>query len=170
MAAIVRSARPGDGDAIARAWLNAAAYYANLDPTYAQSPTPEELAELWGTEVADGRDDTLQLVAELNTRVIGWLLARVVRPDGDAAMQDTRGHPQTLLMVDALVVERAHWRQGAGTALVEAAESWGAEHGAQVARLATDARSPVSVPFYEQRMGYQRHTLIFQKRLRPSDP
>jgi GNAT superfamily N-acetyltransferase len=169
MGVTVRAARPGDGDAIASAWQAAAEYYAGLDPSYSQSPGPEDLAELWNAEMAEGGDDTLQLVAELDRRVVGWLLARVMRPDGDAAGQDVDGHQRMLLMVAALVVDREYWRQGTGTALAEVAESWGAARGARVARLATDARSPVSVPFYEHRMGYQRQTIIFEKRLRPSD-
>ena len=166
----VRAARPGDGDAIASAWRTAAEYYADLDPGYSQSPGPEELAELWNAEMAEGGHDTLQLVAELDRRVVGWLLARVLRPDGDVAAQDIDRHHRTLLVVAALVVEHEYWRQGTGTALAEAAESWGAARGARVARLATDARSHISVPFYEHRMGYQRQTIIFEKRLRPSDP
>ncbi len=68
-------------------------------------------------------------------------------------------------MIDALIVHRDHWRLGAGTVLLEAAEAWGRERGAQVVRLDTYADSPVSVPFYEHRMGYQRRSIVFQKRL-----
>jgi hypothetical protein len=49
--------------------------------------------------------------------------------------------------------------------LLKAAEAWGHARGAQVTRLDTFAHSPVSVPFYEDRMGYQRRAIIFQKRL-----
>ena len=49
--------------------------------------------------------------------------------------------------------------------LLEAAESWGRAHGAQVVRLDTYAQGPVSVPFYEQHMGYQRRSIVFQKQL-----
>jgi GNAT superfamily N-acetyltransferase len=72
--------------------------------------------------------------------------------------------------VDALIVVREHWRQGSGTALLQAAESWGRDMGAEIVRLDTYAQSPVSVPFYEQRMGYLRRSIVFQKRLRPYDP
>jgi hypothetical protein len=36
---------------------------------------------------------------------------------------------------------------------------------ARVARLDTYARSPVSVPFYQSGMGYERRSIIFQKEL-----
>lgn len=100
----------------------------------------------------------------------GWLLARDMPVENDEPGHGCAPRPGGLLMVDLLVVQRSHWRQGAGAALTNAAETWGSANGAHTARLATDARSSASVPFYVQRMGYQRHTLIFQKPLRPADP
>ena len=68
------------------------------------------------------------------------------------------------------MVTQQHWRHGAGAALLEAAASWGRARGVQIVQLDTYAHSPVSVPFYEQRMGYQRRAIDFEKVLRPSDP
>jgi len=67
--------------------------------------------------------------------------------------------------VDALVVMKENWRHGAGAALLEAAESWGRAKGAEIVTLDTYAHSPVSIPFYEQRMGYQRRGIVFDKPL-----
>jgi len=170
MTIAVRVAGPGDGERIADAWLSAGAYYTDLDPGYCQTPAAQELAELWNAAVGTDDPASLALVAECNGRVVGWLLARYWPGEGDEPSQDSASRLAGLLMVDLLVVERSHWRQGAGAALMNAAEAWGSAQGARVARLATDASSPVSVPFYEQRMGYRRHTLILQKRLPPSDP
>jgi GNAT superfamily N-acetyltransferase len=55
-----------------------------------------------------------------------------------------------------LAVVEAGRRGGVATALMPAAHRWGAGHGAVLARLDTYAHSPVSMPFYEQRMGYPR--------------
>jgi GNAT superfamily N-acetyltransferase len=96
---------------------------------------------------------------------VGWLAARIELPAGNPAVQLTREHAWIRLVVDALIVDRAYWRGGAGTALLEAAEAWGRAQGAQVVRLDTYAHSPVSVPFYEERMGYQRRSIVFQKRI-----
>jgi GNAT superfamily N-acetyltransferase len=73
-------------------------------------------------------------------------------------------------LADALIVEHGIWHRGAGAALLKAAESRGRERGAEIVRLDTYAHSPVSVPFYEERMGYTRRSIVFQKWLRPSDP
>jgi GNAT superfamily N-acetyltransferase len=165
MAVLVRAARSGDGAGISRAWLSAAAYYADLDPEHFQVPTAEGLAESWDSDLGRDSGDSLQLVAESGGQVVGWLAARIELPEGNAAAQLTREHAWIRLVVDALIVHRAYWRRGAGTALLEAAEAWGRAQGARVVRLDTYAHSPVSVPFYEERMSYRRRSIEFQKRL-----
>jgi GNAT superfamily N-acetyltransferase len=74
-----------------------------------------------------------------------------------------REHGWTRLLVDAVVVDRALWRGGIGTALLEAAQAWGRSRGATVARLDTYVDGPVAVPFYERHMGYERRSVVFQK-------
>ena len=56
-------------------------------------------------------------------------------------------------------------RQGVATLLVQAAERWGHAHGASVAICDTFIGSPLSMPFWEQRMGYERQSVIFRKPL-----
>lgn len=165
MTVTVRPARSGDGAGISRAWLSAAAYYAGLDPEHFQVPEVEGLADGWDSQFDRPDDDSLQLVAEVGGQVIGWLWARIQPPGPDASAQLTREHGWTRLVVMSLIVDRGHWRGGAGTALLEAAEAWGRAQGAQVASLDTWAYSPVSVPFYEDHMGYQRRSITFQKRI-----
>jgi GNAT superfamily N-acetyltransferase len=165
MTVTVRPARSGDGAGISRAWLSAGSYYADLDPEYFQVPRVEGLAEGWDNRFGQGDNDSLQLVAELDGELVGWLWARIEPPGQNASAQLTREHGWTRLTVASLIVDRDHWRGGVGTALLEAAEAWGRAHGAQVATLDTYAYSPVSVPFYEDHMGYQRRAIIFEKRL-----
>jgi GNAT superfamily N-acetyltransferase len=165
MAIAVRPARPGDGAALSRVWLSTAAYYADLDPEHFQVPHAEGLAENWDNGFARHDDDSLSLVAELDGQVIGWLWARIEPPRPNASAQMVREHGWTRLEVFSLFVDRDHWRGGVGTALLEAAEAWGRAQGARVARLDTYADSPVSVPFYEEHMGYQRRSIVFQKAL-----
>jgi GNAT superfamily N-acetyltransferase len=165
MSMAVRLARPGDGAGIVRVWSSAAAYYTALDPAHFQIPRGERMAEHWDAFLGQRDGNSLRLVAETGGQVVGWLSARIELPEDGAAVQLTREHGWTRLAVDALLVDQAHWRTGCGTALLSAAEAWGRDQGAEVARLDTYAHSPVSVPFYEDRMGYQRQAIIFQKRL-----
>lgn len=165
MAPSVRIGRPGDGAGITRLWLDASAYYADLDPEHFKVPAAHGLAELTDSQLGMSDDRALNLVAEVDARLVGWLAARLELPDQNADRQFVREHDWTRLLVDALIVEQQQWRRGIGTILLEAAESWGRARGAQVVRLDTYAQGPVSVPFYEQHMGYQRRAIIFQKQL-----
>jgi GNAT superfamily N-acetyltransferase len=151
---------------MARVWLSAGAYYADLDPAHFQVPSAEGLVEFFEASLGPQREDVLQLVAERDGLVTGWLTARIERPAASAAHQTVRELGWTRLVVDALMVDQPLWRQGIGTALLGAAESWGRERGATVVRLNTYPGSTVSVPFYERHMGYQRRSILFQKPLR----
>jgi GNAT superfamily N-acetyltransferase len=148
---------------MARVWLSAAAYYADLDPAHFQVPPAE--GESFEASFGTGREDELMLVADLDGQVAGWLTACIEHPAPGAARQMAREHGWTRLHIDALLVDQAAWHQGIGTALLTAAERWGRDHGAQVVRLDTYADSPVSVPFYERHMGYRRRAVVFQKPL-----
>jgi GNAT superfamily N-acetyltransferase len=170
MTVTVRPVRPGDGAALSRVWLSAAAYYADLDPEHFRVPDTEGLAESWDSQAARHDGDSLNLVAELDGEVVGWLWARIEPPRQNASAQMVRELGWTRLEVVSLIVHRDQWRGGAGTALLEAAEAWGRVQGARVARLDTYAHSPVSVPFYEEHMGYQRRSIVFQKQLLPRAP
>jgi GNAT superfamily N-acetyltransferase len=142
MGVTVRAARPGDGDGIGRAWLSAAAYFAALDPGHFQVPAADGLAASWDDELGQDSDDTLRLVADVDGQVCGWLAARIEPPVDNAAAQLTREPGWTVLVIDALIVHRDHWRRGAGTALLEAAEAWGRARGARVVRLDTMYTAP----------------------------
>jgi GNAT superfamily N-acetyltransferase len=159
----VRAARAGDGVSIDRLWLSAAAYYADLDPEHFQLPAADGLGDSWDNDVSEASDDSLRLVAEFDGQVVGWLTARIEQPSPRADRQLVRELSWRRLVIDALVVHRDQWRQGAGTALLEAAEDWGRSSGARVVRLDTYAHSSVSVPFYEEHMGYERRSIVFQK-------
>ena len=69
MSVTVRAPRPGDGAGMARVWLSAAAYYADLDPEYFQVPSAEGLAESFEAAPWTAGEDALMLVAELDGQV-----------------------------------------------------------------------------------------------------
>jgi GNAT superfamily N-acetyltransferase len=152
---------------MARVWLSAGAYYADLDPAHFQLPSAGGLAESFEADITATSEggDKLRLVAERDGLVAGWLTAHLERPAANAAYQLVRELGWIRLIVDALVVEQPLWRQGTGTMLLTAAESWGRGHGASVVSLDTYVHSPVSVPFYERHMSYQRRSIAFVKEL-----
>ncbi|MFL6053433.1 MAG: GNAT family N-acetyltransferase [Actinoallomurus sp.] len=164
----LREIRPGDGEGCARAWRDAGRHYAAIVPGVVQEPDPEGLVEWFEEAISEARDDdTVWLVAEVNGQVVGVIEAAVARPAPDAHRQLQRDLSRVRLVINALAVVEEYRRRGVGTALMEAAETWGRRRGAAVAVTDTNLSSPLSVPFYENRMGYQRQAVILRKTLKP---
>jgi GNAT superfamily N-acetyltransferase len=170
-AIVVRPARPGDGDGMARAWLDAGRDYQAIDPARFQVPAADGLAEWFEAELrALSQDWAISLVAEVDGRVVGFLQARLHPPLPGARRQLLRDLGRTRLEVDALGVQAPWRRRGVGTAMLRAVEGWGHAQGATLVVLDTFLASPMSVPFYERRMGYQRRSVRFEKRLGERHP
>lgn len=93
------------------------------------------------------------------------LTAGLHRPAPRDRYQFARHATVLTLSVDALAVLESVRRGGVATALMSAAHRWGAGHGAVLVMLDTYAHSPLSMPFYEQRMGYTRRAIIFDRAL-----
>jgi GNAT superfamily N-acetyltransferase len=162
---VVRAARPGDGEGCARAWLDAARYYVEIEPDAFQVPAEDGLAEWFEELHAEPRPDGLTLVATVAGEVAGFVTAEFQPPAASATFQLTKAAAMPRVYVHALVVGQPYRRAGVGTALMAAVEDWARGRGAAMVSLDTNLRSPLSVPFYEDRMNYYRHGVIFRKLL-----
>ena len=162
----VRAHRAGDSQELARAWLDAGRYYAALAPDTFQVPESDGLREYLGRD-DDGPDvpDVLRLVAEVEGRVVGAATGRILRPVPGARYQLQREFAETRLVVDMVVIEEAYRRRGIGERLMDALEAWGREQGAGVSLLDTYPESALSLPFFTERMGYDRRSVRLWKRL-----
>jgi len=165
-AIIVRPPRPGDGAQLARAWLEAGRYYAGLAPDTFQVPDTEGLADYLerGWKPSDD-PDLHELVAETQGRVVGAAAARIERPLDSARYQLQRQFAETRLVVDVVFVEEGSRRMGVGAGLMAALEEWGRDRGATVALLDTYPESALSLPFFQERMGYVRRSIRLWRRL-----
>jgi GNAT superfamily N-acetyltransferase len=164
---VVRPAQPGDGRDLAHGYLQSCRYYAQLDPEAFQIPTTDGLTEWMEASLQRSRSqDILWLVAELDGRVVGNVEARLERPVADAARQMLRELGQTRVWVNLLDVDESCRRRGVATRLMHEVEQWAHANGATLVALDTYIGSPLSVPFYEKRMGYRRQAVIFCKALR----
>ena len=163
---MIRDATAADAAALAGVWIEGGTYYAQLDPRRFRVPNEDGLAEWMQQSLAQERDeDEVWLVAELASEVVGDISARIQRPHPDAKWQLMRDLGESVLRVDSLMVREAHRRRGVGTVLMRAVEAWGRSRGATGVFLTTYYQSPVSVPFYERGMGYERTSLGFWSRL-----
>ena len=165
-AVAIRAARPEDAEGLAEAWREFGRYYADIDPNEFRVPNEEGLADWFKSGLTEERpDDSLWLVAERDNRVIGFVRAQIWSPAEDAGRQILRETGEPVLKVDSISVRETDRLQGVGSALMSAAENWGRQRGATRAVVISYANSPSSVPFYEDRMGYTRHTIGFLKSL-----
>jgi GNAT superfamily N-acetyltransferase len=140
----VREAQPADAEGLARVHADVARYYDERGPHYFH-------------------EGQLRLVAEVEGEVVGALTARLLEPvtvGGDA-----RGEAEKRLRIDYLATAPASRRAGIGTRLVEAAESWGRRVGATIAETTAFRGSALSIPFWEDRMGYEELPMSLEKRL-----
>ncbi len=161
----IRAPQAGDGAGLAQSWLDAGIYYSQLAPDFFQVPEEDGLAAWFEDGLLKTPSDELFLVAEFYGQAVGFIEAAIEPPLPTAAQQFVRNLAYSRLSIHALVVQRAYWRHGIGKQLLTAAEEWGRSRGASIALLDTFIESPISVPFYEQRMGYQRRSILFQKLL-----
>jgi GNAT superfamily N-acetyltransferase len=161
---IVRRATPDDAEALVRIHADMGAYYAQLAPELFHNPDLEGFELVLAQEITDDLH-ALQLVAEIDGEVVGSLDARLELPHPDARFAFTRDLFAPRLKIEYLAVAAAHRRCGAGTALVEAAEAWGREHGAVVAELTTYQDSPLAYPFWTERAGYAPRSVNLRKPL-----
>ena len=84
----VRAARPGDGAALARVWLDNARYYVDLFPDDFRVPDEAGLAEWFDVQL--GRPQSaveLHLVAVVDGSVGAFVYARLTEPDEHASRQ-----------------------------------------------------------------------------------
>ena len=159
----VREARRGDEEALARIYAEVARYYLDLAPDYFQ--VLERFAEPLATEAPAIESATLHLVAEAEGRVVGALVARLLPPEDAAKREITPELGATSLRIEYLAVAAASRRQGVGTRLVDAAEAWGRDAGATISETTTYHGSPLSVPFWGERMSYEELSVNLRKAL-----
>ncbi|GIH14020.1 GNAT family N-acetyltransferase [Rugosimonospora africana] len=165
MSVVVRPATVDDAAGLAQLWIDSGRFFASINPDTAQEPDPDGLvewfAELYQKLVAD--PSMLVLTAAVDGTLAGELSARLLEPLPSAARQVQSDFRRRRVHVDSLSVAEPYRRSGVGTALMTAAERWAVERGAEVVTLESNADNPTSMPFYEHRMGYRRHEVVFRK-------
>ena len=161
----VRPARKGDGGAVARMALENSSYYVRLAPDDFRIPDEDGLADFIDSGAESVAEDEIALVAEVDGEVAGYLEARLLLPMETARWQGQPDLGKVRLYINVVETAPAFQRRGAATSLVQAAEEWGRSRGASVAVCDTWVESPVSIPFWERRMGYRRRAVTFRKPL-----
>lgn len=165
---IIRQVQERGGDELVEVWDDGRRYYASIDADQFVEPSPETAVDPPGFVASlmssDAEPDRFARVAEVDCDVVGYIVARVDEPVANAGEQLQRDLGRTRGYVEALGVHRSVWRRGVGRALMNAAEEWARERGAEVMKTDTNLLSPVSVPFYAA-LGYEQQAVILRKPL-----
>ncbi len=163
---LIRDFHAGDGEGVARIAIENGGYYAKLAPDYFKTPDEDGCAAFFEDD-SGWRDeaDNLALVAEITGEVAGYLEATLQQPMETARWQSQRDLSAPRLFIGVVTTGDRFKRRGVATRLVEAAEGWGRSKGAVVAICDTYIESPLSVPFWEKRMGYTRRAIVLRKPL-----
>jgi GNAT superfamily N-acetyltransferase len=161
----LRKVRDGDADDLAAAWRDHSAVYADLDPDAFGVPDAAGLGAWLVDSLASQADPDrrLVLVADIDGRAVGFLVAAVIPPHGAADRQAQRDLVRPRVQVEALAVRRQHWRQGVGSRLLRAAEDWARNRGAVTIGAQAHIRGPAR-EFLDAR-GYAPQAVVLSKRL-----
>jgi GNAT superfamily N-acetyltransferase len=163
---VVREFRRGDAEALVAMSFENSRYYTELAPDFFKRPQEEGFAEfLESDDEWRSAPENLALVAEVGGSVAGYLEASIQAPLDSAQWQGQRDLATTRLYINYVGTVDAFKRRGVATRLVEEAEAWGRSRGATVALCDTYIDSPMSVPFWEERMGYRRRSIRLRKPL-----
>lgn len=128
-------------------------------------PDEHGFAEFCEPGPEENTETALALVAEVDGELAGYLEAQLLPPLESARYQILPDLGVKRLLINSVGTSRRFWRRGVASRLVEAAEEWGRARGAAVAICDTYHGSPVSLPFWEERMGYERRSIAFRKPL-----
>jgi GNAT superfamily N-acetyltransferase len=164
MGITIREARPGEGIELARLWLDMAEHLIELDPARFQLPSLDGFAEALNERLRQPKPDTAEFVAEADGALIGFVIVRRLDPVANADRQILRHLGTVRAEVPAIGVHSEWRRRGVGRALMEQAEAWALDQGAETVTLDTYATSPLSNPFY-QSLGYRVTSVTYERRL-----
>jgi ribosomal protein S18 acetylase RimI-like enzyme len=163
---VIRPAREQDAPGIAALARNTARFYVAMDPDLFRIPDEDGFVDFLERDRAWRLSpNSLALVAELEVRVVGYLEASLIEPPDSARWQGEADAGRVRLFINFVGTDDGYRQRGIATKLVTTAEDWGRDRGAVVATLDTWIESPLSIPFWERRMGYQRKNVIFRKPL-----
>lgn len=161
----IRDARGGDGAALATLQLDMAEYYRQLQPDDFRMPDSDGLSNHFDPSSHPENPDRLWIVAEIDADIAGRLIAYLQHPVPASRFSLQPWALSTSLRIDYLAVLRTHQRHGVASRLVQEAEDWGRARGAVISTTGTYLRSPLSLPFWTERQGYCRRSVVLNKPL-----
>jgi ribosomal protein S18 acetylase RimI-like enzyme len=155
----IRAAIPDDAGGITRVFLDSSEYHARLDPERYIVPHADAITARYRNGQQHPPDSqAVTLVAELDGEIVGFVDARL------SQSPDPMHRGLLFCHIVEIAVSSNHQSHGIGAQLLEAAENWGREHGAEFALLEYLAANIRAAEFY-RRSGYGVASINVIKRL-----
>ena len=157
----IRPAVPEDAEGIARVFLESAELHAQLDPERYCVPELGAISEryrLGRQHPSPATGASVTVVADLGGEIAGFVDARLERS------LDPMDREMLYCHVAEIAVSSRRRSQGLGEQLLEAAEEWGRQRGAEFASLEYHAANARAGAFYQERLGYRVASLTAIKR------
>lgn len=151
----IRQATPDDAEGITRVFLQSAEHHARLDPECYFVPDAQTITAIY----REGHAEGITLIAEVNGEILGFVDAHLAR------FPDPMHQKRTYCYITEIAVAIEHQSHGIGTQLLQAAEAWGRENGAQYSLLEFHTANTRAAEFYQQRMHYRPTSTTVIKKL-----
>ena len=149
--ASIRPTHSGDAAGIARRFLESAEFHAGFDERYA-TPSLEAITSRYEEgkqHFAAKAGEAITLVAEVHGEVVGFVDARLEKSS------DPMHRDLVYCYIADIAVSPRFQGEGVGTMLLQAAEGWGRQQGAEFASLEYHVANTRAASFYERRMAYR---------------
>lgn len=166
MPVVLRPPKVEDAEGLARAALDLATQYADVEPERFHVPDFEQTVEWLRAAIRTPLpDDGVWLVAEVYGEAVGDAKALIHEPMSNADIQPQLDVGRRRAYLAWLAVQSEQRSHGVGGRLLAAVEDWARAQGAELITTDTNLRSNLgAVEFYE-RNGYERQAVILRKPL-----
>lgn len=158
MATTIRTAQDSDLDALDRLFGQIEAYHRVAEPRFFAEPTLQERRALVASWIA-GSERYILVADDDEAGLVGMVVCIQRDVTGPSIIRERR-----VLIVDTLVVDEAHQRQGVGRLLMDAAHAYGAAHNITEFQLGVYAFNTGAIALYES-MGYRtyQHRMVMSR-------
>lgn len=146
---------------MARLYLASAEHHAGLDPSFYRIPDLDDVVSHYSDVLSEGNTDTSAcFVADSDGEIAGLVEVRITDRPGSHSMLC----PRVMATVD-IVVAPDHRRRGVGSALMQHAEVWARDQGADYLMLDMLRANESALAFYRT-LGYEEHGALLTKATR----
>jgi GNAT superfamily N-acetyltransferase len=154
----VRPAQPADAEALAAVYMASAEHHQRLDPSLYTQPELDAVVKRYRRRLPAGADAAI-LVADIAGEVVGWVEVKLQQPGDEPRMLREARTAE----IDVAVLPDYRGAR-IGSDLLEAAEEWAADHGAEFMTSEVHTANVDAARFYQDHHGWRTSGLFMLKR------